>query len=70
MNGTAPIYDHQQIIHEHREGESELLLLRKELLGNLVSHRLDAADVNDLLVPAEIMHDDFLSVLRLPTFVP
>jgi hypothetical protein len=42
------VNDHQEIIHEDREGELDVLPLKDQLLGELSAHGFDVTDVDAL----------------------
>jgi hypothetical protein len=46
--------DHQEVVHEDREGELDVLLLKDQLLGELRAHGLDVTDVDALDLPPQV----------------
>ena len=48
MYDAPAVNDHQEIIHEDREGELDVLPLKNQLLGELSAHGFDVTDVDAL----------------------
>ena len=54
MYDAPAVNDHQEIIHEDREGELDVLPLKNQLLGELSAHGFDVTYVDALDLPPQV----------------
>ena len=54
MYDAPAVDDHQEVIHEDRKGELDVLPLKNQLLGELCAHGLDVTDMDALDLAPQI----------------